>query len=92
VVLTYNSSLHQKGFCPYTLCKVSVLTEPFLGHLCWILIDVPPQPNSPPKAVFDRLPKEEVSVQSKVDPTDAYKDNTTESMILPIPKTFIWVC
>jgi hypothetical protein len=42
----------QVGFCPFTLREVSVLSEPALGHLRYDLTDVPPQPNSPPEAVF----------------------------------------
>ena len=38
-------------FCPYALNEISVLTESTLGHLCYCLTDVPPQPNSPPVTV-----------------------------------------
>ena len=40
-------------FCPYALNEISVLMEFTLGHLCYYLTDVPPQPNSPPDNVFD---------------------------------------
>ena len=40
------------GFCPFTLREVSVLTELTLGHLRYLLTDVPPQSNSPPDTVF----------------------------------------
>src|SRR5256885_10694916 len=33
----------QASFCPFTLREVSVLTELALGHLRYLLIDVPPQ-------------------------------------------------
>ena len=36
------------SFYPFILRKISVLTELILGHLCYSLTDVPPQPNSPP--------------------------------------------
>ncbi len=42
----------QASFCPFTLREVSVLTELALGHLRYLLIDVPPQSNSPPGTVF----------------------------------------
>jgi len=37
----------------FMLQVVSVLIELFLGHLCYLLTDVPPQPNSPPHYVID---------------------------------------
>ncbi|KAM3725027.1 hypothetical protein ACO02O_11629 [Dirofilaria immitis] len=42
----------QASFCPFTLREVSVLSELALGHLRYILTDVPPQSNSPPDTVF----------------------------------------
>ena len=44
-------NLHQVSFYPYVLREISVLTELTLGHLCYHLTDVPPQPNSPPDSV-----------------------------------------
>ena len=32
--------------------EISVLVELILGHMCYLLTDVPPQPNSPPNNVF----------------------------------------
>ncbi len=43
---------NQDDFSPYGLSEVSVLTESPLKHLCCILTDVPPQPNSPPDRVL----------------------------------------
>jgi hypothetical protein len=43
---------NQAGFCPFALREVSVLAEPALGHLRYLLTDVPPQSNSPPDYVF----------------------------------------
>ena len=42
----------QISFYPYALREISVLAELILGHLCYHLTDVPPQPNSPPDYVF----------------------------------------
>jgi hypothetical protein len=42
----------QVYFSPFSLRKVSVLTEYTLGHLRYYLIDVPPQSNSPPDNVI----------------------------------------
>ena len=44
---------NQASFYPFVLHEISVLTELALGHLCYCLTDVPPQPNSPPDAAFD---------------------------------------
>ena len=46
---------NQSSFCPFALRKVSVLSELNLGHLCYRLTDVPPQPNSPPDVVFHAI-------------------------------------
>ena len=43
---------NQVSFYPFVLHEISVLIELTLGHLCYCLTDVPPQPNSPPDAVF----------------------------------------
>lgn len=39
------------SFYPFVLREISVLTELILGHLRYLLTDVPPQPNSPPDFV-----------------------------------------
>lgn len=43
---------NQTSFCPFVLHEISVLVELILGHLRYLLTDVPPQPNSPPDIVF----------------------------------------
>ena len=43
---------NQASFCPFALREVSVLAELALGHLRYLLTDVPPQSNSPPDTVF----------------------------------------
>ena len=40
------------SFSPSGLREVSVLIELTLGHLRYLLTDVPPQPNSPPDYVL----------------------------------------
>lgn len=42
----------QASFCPFTLREVSVLAELALGHLRYLLTDVPPQSNSRPDTVL----------------------------------------
>ncbi|CAN1352179.1 Putative uncharacterized protein ART2 [Linum perenne] len=49
---------NQTSFYPFVPHEISVLVELILGHLRYLLTDVPPQPNSPPDNVFrpDRPP------------------------------------
>jgi hypothetical protein len=42
---------NQDSFYPFVLHEISVLIELPLGHLCYYLTDVPPQPNSQPDVV-----------------------------------------
>ena len=42
---------NQVSFCPFAPREVSVPAELTLGHLRYLLTDVPPQPNSPPDTV-----------------------------------------
>ena len=42
-------------FSPFSLRQISDLTETIIGHLWWILTDVPPQPNSLPMNVLASL-------------------------------------
>ena len=43
---------NQVSFSPFSLHEISVLIELTLGHLRYLLTDVPPQPNSPSDYVF----------------------------------------
>ncbi|PHT26235.1 Regulator of rDNA transcription protein 15 [Capsicum baccatum] len=43
---------NQKSFYPSVPHEISVVVELILGHLCYLLTDVPPHPNSPPDNVF----------------------------------------
>ena len=45
------------SFYPSVLHEISVLVELILGHLRYLLTDVPPQPNSPPDYVFNLDPR-----------------------------------
>ncbi|PHT27246.1 Regulator of rDNA transcription protein 15 [Capsicum baccatum] len=47
-----NGNQNQKSFYPSVPYEISVLVELILGHLRYLLTDVPPQPNSPPNNVF----------------------------------------
>ena len=52
IVRIRTENQRQTGFSPFSLHEISVPIEPILGHLCYLLTDVPPQPNSPPDYVF----------------------------------------
>jgi hypothetical protein len=46
-VCIHTENQNQRSFYPFVLHEISVLIELLLGHLCYRLTDVPPQPNSP---------------------------------------------
>src|SRR6202166_2441972 len=46
-VCIHTENQNQRSFYPFVLHEISVLIELLLGHLCYLLTDVPPQPNSP---------------------------------------------
>ena len=50
-VCIHTENQNQRSFYPFVLHEISVLIELLLGHLCYRLTDVPPQPNSPPDLV-----------------------------------------
>ena len=52
-VCIHTENQNQRSFYPFVLHEISVLIELLLGHLCYRLTDVPPQPNSPPDNVFN---------------------------------------
>ena len=56
-VCASTESQNQMSFYPFIPQEISVLFELILGHLRYLLTDVPPQPNSPPDNVFhlDRI-------------------------------------
>ena len=51
-VCASTESQNQMSFYPFIPQEISVLFELILGHLRYLLADVPPQPNSPPDYVF----------------------------------------
>ena len=54
------------SFYPSVPHEISVLIELILGHLCYHLTDVPPQPNSPPVTVIGESREEESSLGPKI--------------------------
>ena len=59
---------NQASFSPFGLHEISVLIELTLGHLRYLLTDVPPQPNSPPDYVFGSNKPPEGNRNSKTPP------------------------
>ncbi|KAK8635119.1 hypothetical protein V6N13_022996 [Hibiscus sabdariffa] len=56
---------NQTSFYPFVPHEISVLVELILGHLRYLLTDVPPQPNSPPDNVFRPDRPAEADLESK---------------------------
>eukprot|EP01018_Ginkgo_biloba_P040840 Gb_05046 [translate_table: standard] len=58
---------NQMSFYPFVPHEISVLVELILGHLRYLLTDVPPQPNSPPDNVFrpDRRAKMRLKTKNR---------------------------
>ena len=52
IVCIHTENQNQMSFYPFVPQEISVLFELILGHLRYLLTDVPPQPNSPPDYVF----------------------------------------
>ena len=51
-VCIHTENQNQMSFYPFVPHEISVLIELILGHLRYLLADVPPQPNSPPGNVL----------------------------------------
>ncbi|KAG8171627.1 hypothetical protein JTE90_013060 [Oedothorax gibbosus] len=51
-VRIHTENQDQASFCPFALREVSFLAELALGHLRYLLTDVPLQPNNPPESVL----------------------------------------
>ncbi|PHT26001.1 Regulator of rDNA transcription protein 15 [Capsicum baccatum] len=70
---------NQTSFYPSVPHEISVLVALILGHLRYLLTDVPPQPNSPPDNVFllDR-------------PASQAQQGLLSPLILPSPFPWLW--
>ena len=53
MVCIHTENQNQGNFYPFVPHEISVLVELILGHLRYLLTDVPPQPNSPPDNVIN---------------------------------------
>ncbi|WZY99925.1 hypothetical protein YC2023_072254 [Brassica napus] len=63
---------NQTSFYPFVPHEISVLVELILGHMRYLLTDVPPQPNSPPDNSFHKVGLESSSRGSSF-PADSAK-------------------
>ena len=70
-VCIHTENQNQVSFYPYVLHEISVLIELTLGHLCYRLTDVPPQPNSPPDVCLPRTSRRQAkAAASDLEPAD----------------------
>jgi len=53
IVCIHTENQNQGDLYPFVLLEISVLNKSPSGHLCYLLTDVPPQPNSSPDNVFN---------------------------------------
>ncbi|CAN6973734.1 unnamed protein product, partial [Brassica rapa subsp. trilocularis] len=89
---------NQTTFYPFVPHEISVLVELILGHLRYLLTDVPPQPNAPPDNVLRPDRPAEASLGSKrrgCYPTSDSQSNQAQQgllspLILPSPFPWLW--
>ncbi|WZY70989.1 hypothetical protein YC2023_003229 [Brassica napus] len=76
---------NQTSFYPFVPHEISVLVELILGHLRYLLTDVPPQPNSPPDNVLRPDRPAEASLGSKR--RGCYPASDSRSNRIPLVRT-----
>ncbi|CAN6989772.1 unnamed protein product, partial [Brassica rapa subsp. trilocularis] len=76
---------NQTSFYPFVPHEISVLVELILGHLRYLLTDVPPQPNSPPDNVLRPDRPAEASLGSKRRGCYPASDSRTPERAVPSP-------
>ncbi|CAN7022704.1 unnamed protein product [Brassica rapa subsp. trilocularis] len=76
---------NQTSFYPFVPHEISVLVELILGHLRYLLTDVPPQPNSPPDNVLRPDRPAEASLGSKI--RGCYPASDSRSNRIPLVRT-----
>ncbi|PHT27801.1 Regulator of rDNA transcription protein 15 [Capsicum baccatum] len=82
-------SKNQTSFYPSVPHEISVLVELIIGHLRYLLTDVPPQPNSPPHNVFRPDLPAKRALGPKRGASQA-QQGLLSPLILPSP--FPWLC
>ncbi|CAN7092776.1 unnamed protein product, partial [Brassica rapa subsp. narinosa] len=75
---------NQTSFYPFVPHEISVLVELILGHLRYLLTDVPPQPNSPPDNVLRPDRPAEASLGSKRRGCYPASDSRTPTYFAPL--------
>ena len=55
-ICIHTENQNKISFSPFGLQEISVLFELILGHPRYLLVDVPPQPNSPPNCFYKNSP------------------------------------
>ena len=65
MVCIHTENQNQASFSPFGLHEISVLIELTIGHLRYLLTDVPPQPNSPPDYVLRTNQPKKINLNSK---------------------------
>ena len=85
MVRIHTENQNQGDFYPFVPLEISVLNESPLGHLRYLLTDVPPQPNSPPDNVLGTGRTAEVLVLDggllRPAPTDRISKKTIEVVV-----------
>ncbi|CAN7022516.1 unnamed protein product [Brassica rapa subsp. trilocularis] len=87
---------NQTSFYPFVPHEISVLVELILGHLRYLLTDVPPQPNSPPDNVLRPDRPAEASLGSKrrgcYPASDSRRSSFPADSAKPVPLAgFRWI-
>lgn len=75
---------NQMSFYPSVPHEISVLVELILGHLRYLLTDVPPQPNSPPDSVFRADRRTEAHLGSKSQGRAPFPTNGVSKITLKV--------
>ena len=79
-VCIHTENQNQVSFYPFVLHEISVLIELTLGHLCYHLTDVPPQPNSPPDVCLPRTSRQLTKATAcGLEPADTGRLRTTHA-------------
>ena len=71
------------SFYPFVPHEISVLIELILGHLRYLLTDVPPQPNSPPDYVLNLILGQQGRGENLVMQARPVKDEPTRTGWIP---------
>ncbi|CCI11449.1 unnamed protein product [Albugo candida] len=91
-VCIHTENQNQVSFYPFVLHEISVLIELTLGHLCSVLTDVPPQPNSPLSNLLSSAQVPFLALNSLIGPTSRLRpdfNSSQPSQLLPQPHSSV---